>query len=255
MSSHVPTPGSATPHHASTSANPAAVTPASYHPAPRPVPNTFPFHRIDTHQIKQQLHDALGEAGLPYWKALNAYLLGQLGRHELEALVRGWLKGKNSELVVVVEGVAQASSHQSSRLPNPVQLHNHLLASLLHNASAPQYHNVPLSPLNMHKRRKGEMGIEAPDFDSDATFIEPHQRVQYWVMGMGGRERDRVRRAMEPGDEENAEVAAAPAPEVAAAPADAEWDANGRKRSWSVFNSGSEFGSSSLLCNVCISSS
>lgn len=67
-------------------------TPAS------PAPNLpIPFQRIDTHQIKQQLYDALGEAGLPYWKALNGYLLGQVGRDELVALVRGWLKGKSRE--------------------------------------------------------------------------------------------------------------------------------------------------------------
>lgn len=57
----------------------------------------IPFQRIDTHRIKQQLYDALGEAGLPYWKALNGYLLGQVGRDELVALVRGWLKGKSRE--------------------------------------------------------------------------------------------------------------------------------------------------------------
>lgn len=63
-----------------------------------PAPNSpIPFQRIDTHQIKQQLYDALGEAGLPYWKALNGYLLGQVGRDELVALVRGWLKGKARE--------------------------------------------------------------------------------------------------------------------------------------------------------------
>lgn len=49
--------------------------------------------RIDIHAIKQELHDVLGEAGLPYWKSLNAYLVGQLGRGELEEMVRGWLKG------------------------------------------------------------------------------------------------------------------------------------------------------------------
>lgn len=49
--------------------------------------------RVDIHAIKQELHDVLGEAGLPYWKSLNAYLVGQLGRAELEDMVRGWLKG------------------------------------------------------------------------------------------------------------------------------------------------------------------
>lgn len=52
-----------------------------------------PPTRIDIGRIKQELHDTLGEDGLPYWKALNGYLLGQIGRGEMEGLVREWLKG------------------------------------------------------------------------------------------------------------------------------------------------------------------
>ena len=51
--------------------------------------------RVDLGTIKQELHDALGENGLPYWKALNGYLLGQIGKSEMESMVKGWLKGKS----------------------------------------------------------------------------------------------------------------------------------------------------------------
>jgi transcriptional coactivator HFI1/ADA1 len=51
--------------------------------------------RVDLSTIKQDLHDALGENGLPYWKALNGYLLGQIGKSEMESMVKGWLKGKS----------------------------------------------------------------------------------------------------------------------------------------------------------------
>jgi hypothetical protein len=61
---------------------------------PRHLPQ---FQRADIHAIKQELHDVLGENGLPYWKALNGYLLGQIGREEMMSLVGGWLKGKNGE--------------------------------------------------------------------------------------------------------------------------------------------------------------
>jgi hypothetical protein len=54
--------------------------------------------RADIGRIKQELHDVLGEDGLPYWKALNAYLLGQISRGEMESLVRGWLKGSKGTL-------------------------------------------------------------------------------------------------------------------------------------------------------------
>ena len=52
-----------------------------------------PPTRVDIGRVKQELHDALGEDGLPYWKALNGYLLGQIGRGEMEGLVKEWLKG------------------------------------------------------------------------------------------------------------------------------------------------------------------
>lgn len=60
------------------------------HPRPQPLP---PLVRVDTQAIKQELHDALGENGLAYWKAVNGYLVAQLSKRELEGMVRGWLKG------------------------------------------------------------------------------------------------------------------------------------------------------------------
>ncbi|WOO84792.1 uncharacterized protein LOC62_06G008304 [Vanrija pseudolonga] len=222
MSNHVPATMSALAQHASTSANPIAMTPASYHPGPRPTPapgsgatnapatttaSLPPFHRIDTHQIKQQLHDALGEAGLPYWKALNGYLLGQVGRDELTALVRGWLKGKN------------------------LALHNQLLYSLLHNASSPQISHEPTSQLNMRKRRRGS--LDAPDFDSDESFIESKERVYHWVMGLGGKERGRVRRTIKAHDEDEDAQGETDGPV-----ANGNYDpAPDRKRQWSAFQS------------------
>lgn len=56
-----------------------------------------PYERIDLDAIKQELHDALGENGLPYWKALNGFLLGQLRRDELVGMVHKWLKGSTSQ--------------------------------------------------------------------------------------------------------------------------------------------------------------
>ncbi|WVQ96821.1 hypothetical protein IAU59_003928 [Kwoniella sp. CBS 9459] len=140
-------------------------------PPPAPArPRPIPFERMDTHAIKQELHDALGEDGLPYWKALNGYLLGQIARDELESMVRSWFKGEK------------------------VKLHNRLLLSLLNNASAPSASHVPLNPLTAKKRKR--VAPDDPEFDLDETLIEPKMRVQNWVMGMGGRERNRLRRAV-----------------------------------------------------------
>ena len=63
-------------------------------PTPKPAnPMVEKLFRTDIQAIKQELHDALGEAGLAYWKTLNGYILGQVSRGELEVMVRGWLKG------------------------------------------------------------------------------------------------------------------------------------------------------------------
>jgi hypothetical protein len=97
MSNHGSNPTFTLNHQASTSTNPHQTMPASYHPQPRP-PSAPPLQRVDIHGIKQELHDALGEQGLPYWKALNGYLLGQLGRGELQDMVKGWLKGKKGTI-------------------------------------------------------------------------------------------------------------------------------------------------------------
>lgn len=59
-----------------------------------------PYERIDLDVVKQELHDALGENGLPYWKALNGFLLGQLRRDELVGMVRRWLKGTHRKLLL-----------------------------------------------------------------------------------------------------------------------------------------------------------
>lgn len=80
----------------STSTNTQSTLPASYHPNLRPHPQPA-FQRVDIHAIKQELHDALGEDGLPYWKALNGYLLGQVGREEMGVMIKGWLKGRKRE--------------------------------------------------------------------------------------------------------------------------------------------------------------
>lgn len=114
----------------------------------------------------------------------------------------------------------QRREHPSSH--NTVLLHNQLLTSLLHNASTPQIANQASSSLHMNKRRRG--GIDAPDFDSDATYIEPMDRVANWAMGLGGRERERVRRAVDAEPEEVVEAD--------------EFDAMGKKRKWSAYQSG-----------------
>ncbi|KAL7410953.1 transcriptional regulator of RNA polII, SAGA, subunit-domain-containing protein [Mrakia frigida] len=123
-----------------------------------------PYVRIDTLKIKQQLHDVLGENGLPYWQALVSFLTGKIGREELDGLVDGWLGGTEKRLI---------------------PLHNHLLISLISNASnslptTPVPSSVPVSTKRARR----------PD---DPTPYGAKRRVLGWVLGMPKRERERVR--------------------------------------------------------------
>jgi transcriptional coactivator HFI1/ADA1 len=75
-----------------------------------------------------------------------------------------------------------------------VHLHNRLLQALLYNASAPTLSTQSPALSNLGKRRR--LGPNDPEFDMDDTRIEPKARVHSWVMGLTGKERMRVRRAV-----------------------------------------------------------
>jgi hypothetical protein len=80
------------------------------------------------------------------------------------------------------------------QLKHPVELHNRLLQALLYNASAPTLSAQSPALSNLRKRRR--LGPNDPEFDTDDTRIEPKARVHSWVMGLTGKERLRVRRAV-----------------------------------------------------------
>ncbi|WVQ65921.1 uncharacterized protein L199_004099 [Kwoniella botswanensis] len=152
------------------SSNTPNLHPSSSIPAPV-IPKPIPFERIDTHSIKQQLHDVLGEDGLPYWKALNGYLLGQLARSELEGMVRGWFKG------------------------DKLELHNTLLLSLLNNASIPPTLYTPI-PTTLSARKRKRVSYDDVEYDVDEEAIQPKLRVTQWISGLNGRERMRIKRSV-----------------------------------------------------------
>lgn len=115
-------------------------------------------------------------------------------------------------------------------------LHNRLLVSLLHNASSTPQSHTPTSPLNFRKRKR--VGIDDADFDIDDTFIEPKARVQQWMMGISGRERARMRRAVF--ERENEEDAGGEDEEGGGASGNKKWSSFSPSKS-SLKTSSSEF--------------
>lgn len=138
----------------------------------------------------------LGDNGLPYWKALNGFLLAQLRRDELTSMVGKWLKGphRKSRFCLVGSGSGSTCGQLVSILIHAVQLHNNLLLGLLNNASIPSSSAQSPASANLRKRRK--LGHDDPTFDIDDTNIEPKARIHSWVTGLTGKERLRIRRAV-----------------------------------------------------------
>jgi hypothetical protein len=65
---------------------------------------------------------------------------------------------------------------------------------MLCNAATPSLSAQSPALSNMRKRRR--LGHDDAAFDTDETRIEPKARVHSWVMGLTGKERMRVRRAV-----------------------------------------------------------
>lgn len=108
MQGSVPLPANG---HASTSTT-GPIANGIYQPPPLRAEHLPPFQRTDINGLKQELHDVLGDRGLPYWKALNGYLLGQLGRDELVAMVHRWLKGPQGTSTLTCLVVKSRADHQ-----------------------------------------------------------------------------------------------------------------------------------------------
>lgn len=75
-----------------------------------------------------------------------------------------------------------------------VQLHNRLLLGLLYNSSIPSI--SAQSPALSHLRKRRKFDHDDPQFDIDETTIESKSRVPSWAMGLTGKERLRIRRAV-----------------------------------------------------------
>lgn len=90
-------------------------------------------------------------------------------------------------------------------------MHNKLLLTLLCNAATP-----PASHPSASQRKRKRVGPDDVEYDTDETFVEPKMRIQHWMMGIGRKERARMRRAVLGRQQQAAQT---PAPEDAVASA------------------------------------
>ncbi|KAI0675529.1 transcriptional regulator of RNA polII, SAGA, subunit-domain-containing protein [Trametes maxima] len=122
-----------------------------------------------TTTIKNQLSTALGPKAPPYFKILKEYLSGHISRIEYDDQVKTYL--------------------DSIQL---VQLHNTLIVSLFdtsaHLAPPTPPPDVPKPPA---RKRKRTLPYQGPDATDDGTLRS--NRLKKWAIGLGRRERDRIR--------------------------------------------------------------
>ncbi|KAI0766940.1 transcriptional regulator of RNA polII, SAGA, subunit-domain-containing protein [Trametes elegans] len=122
-----------------------------------------------TTTIKQQLKDALGVKAPQYFHVLKEYLSGHISRTEYDEQVKTLLD----------------STHL-------VQLHNTLIVSLFdtsaHLAPPTPPPDVPKAPA---RKRRRTLPYQGPDDPDDGTLRS--ERLKKWALGIGKRERDRIR--------------------------------------------------------------
>ena len=81
-------------------------------------------------------------------------------------------------------------SRARSSYPPIVQLHNRFLLALIYQANLPSF-----GPGSDSTRKRKRVTPEDAEFDINENAIVPKGRIQYWMMGIGGKERGRIRRA------------------------------------------------------------
>ncbi|KDQ61563.1 hypothetical protein JAAARDRAFT_150350 [Jaapia argillacea MUCL 33604] len=120
-----------------------------------------------TSTIKNQLTAGLGSKASKYWETLQSYIQGQIPRVEFDESVRELLDSTNL-----------------------LQLHNALIISLFdttaHQAPPTPPPDLPKAP---PRKRRRTLPYQGPE--SDDTLRS--SRLKRWALGVGRRERDRVR--------------------------------------------------------------
>ncbi|KIJ55245.1 hypothetical protein M422DRAFT_41256 [Sphaerobolus stellatus SS14] len=106
--------------------------------------------------IRSQLAQSLGQNGRTYWRCLSSYLKGEIPRYEFDESIR-----------------------ECINTPELAHLHNSLIIALLSSATL---NNPPPPPPDIAKtpRKRGSASERA-------------RRLKHWAVGMGKRERERVK--------------------------------------------------------------
>ncbi|KAI0793889.1 transcriptional regulator of RNA polII, SAGA, subunit-domain-containing protein [Fomes fomentarius] len=123
-----------------------------------------------TSTVKTQILSALGPKGSSYFSVLKEYLSGHISRNEYDEQIKALLD----------------STHL-------LQLHNALIVTLFDTSAhlAPVAAPPPDVPRPPPRKRRRTLPYQGPDPDEMTTLRS--ERLKKWAVGLGPRERDRIR--------------------------------------------------------------
>lgn len=140
-----------------------------------------------TSTVKSQLTTALGQRATLYFNVLKEYLSGRISRNEYDDQVKALLDSTH----------LCESSLLSATGTRPhgyiVQLHNALIVSLFDTSAhlAPLAAPPPDVPRPPPRKRRRTLPYQGPDPHEMTTLRS--ERLKKWTVGIGRRERDRIR--------------------------------------------------------------
>ena len=140
-----------------------------------------------TSTLKSKISLGLGEHAPKYWTALREFLTAKISRTEFEDEVRQYLD-------TIALGKPPYAACQICSSMHTVQLHNNLIISLFD----PSTHKVaaltpPPDAAAQNRARKRRRLLPYQGEDEDDVNHLRSERLKQWVVGVGKRERDRIR--------------------------------------------------------------
>jgi hypothetical protein len=140
-----------------------------------------------TTTIKAKLAVGLGPKAPRYWSLLQSFLSATISRTEFDEQIRECVDTSPLGISFPFKPVSQLSNL------SPVQLHNSLIVSIFD----PSTHLVtaltppPDVPKGPPRKRRRLLPYQGPDPDEPITLRS--SRLKRWAVGIGRRERDRIR--------------------------------------------------------------
>lgn len=142
-----------------------------------------------TSTIKGKLTILLGDKASKYWAILQAFLSAQISRAEFDDQIRECVHSMQLGASDATLEIIRSHSYTTSSI---VQLHNALIISIFDPSQRPvSLTPPPEAPKGPARKRKRLLPYQGDDPDEPVSLKSA--RLKKWALGLGKRERERVR--------------------------------------------------------------